>query len=195
MPQWLDTDEAEDVAASIRHALRAWQFISTDVQAWKWVALALHSALQGACVCHVVTTAVPVGAVTKKNAGEWLAYFEVSRSDPEARPPKTFLLALPDLLKRVRKPHSAGDRSNGAGVTILDSELRWLCHFHEEIRNQFSHFEPRGWSIEVSGIPNLAKLIARIIGDILDLGWAFRHKDEDWKIALSESLSALSRAA
>ena len=191
--KWLQTDEEEDVAASLRHALRSHQLVSTDIQAWKWVALALHSALQGACVCHLVTTAVPVGAVTKQNAKEWLAYFEASRADPKVRPPKTYILSLPDLLKEVRKPHSAGDSSNSVGIAVSDSELAWLRRFHADIRNQFSHFEPRGWSIEVSGIPELGKVIARIIRDILDAGWAFRHKEDDWKARLRADLDALSK--
>ena len=61
---WIRTDEAEDAAGSVRHALRAGEMTANDPQAWKWVALALHSALQGACVCHLTTTAAPIGAVT-----------------------------------------------------------------------------------------------------------------------------------
>src|SRR5436305_1244021 len=103
---WVRTDEAEDVAGSIRHALRCRQFARDDPQAWKWIALALHSALQGACVSHLVTTASPLGAVTKENAGKWLAYFEASRTNPELLPPTTHLLSLPDLLKAARKAQS-----------------------------------------------------------------------------------------
>lgn len=189
--EWVRTDEAEDVAASVRHAIRSRQFTSDDPQAWKWVALALHSALQGACVCHLVTTASPVGAVTNQNAEEWLAYFGASRSDPDAKPPKTYLMALPELLKAARKPMSAGDRSNSSGVEISDQELQWLRRFHEEVRNQFVHFEPLGWSLEISGIPELGKLIGRIIQDILDLGWAFRHTDEGWRDSLKADLALL----
>jgi hypothetical protein len=69
---WIRTDEAEDVAGSLRHALHAATLVNADPQAWKWVALALHSGLQGACVCHLTTTAAPVGAVAERNAGEWL---------------------------------------------------------------------------------------------------------------------------
>ena len=163
---WIQTDEAEDVAGSIRHVIRAAQFVGEDSLAWKWVVMALHSALQGACVCHLTTTAAPVGAVTERNAGDWLAYFEDSLTDPNAKPPKTHLMRLPDLLTAVRKPHSAGDCSNAAGVAISESELRWLRRFHKDIRNQFVHFEPMGWSIEVSGIPEIAKVVARIIGEI-----------------------------
>ena len=189
---WIQTDAAEDVAGSIRHIIRAAQFVVEDAQTWKWVALALHSALQGACVCHLTTTAAPVGAVTARNDREWLAVFEEVRTDPNAKPPKTDLMNLPNLLKAVRKPHSAGDRSNAAGVAITDSELSWLRHFHEDIRNQFVHFDPMGWSIEVSGIPDVAKLVGRIIGEVLQIGYAFRHQNRAWLEEMQRDLEALT---
>lgn len=188
---WLTTDEADDVAGSIRHALRSAAFLADDPQSWKWVTLALHSALQGACVCHLTTTAAPIGAVTKANAKEWLAYFEESRTSTQAKPPQTKLMALPALLKEVRKAQSAGDRSNEAGVAVSDKDLNWLRYFHDVVRNQLVHFEPMGWSLEVSGIPDIAALSARIINDIAHLGWAFRHRDEHWLAELRDNLLRL----
>jgi len=189
---WIQTDEVEDVAGSIRHVIRAARFVDEDPLAWKWVVLALHSALQGACVCHLTTTASPVGAVTQRNASEWLAYFEDSRTDPEVKRPKTFLLGLPDLLKAVRRPLSAGGPSDAAGVAISEAELQWLVRFHDGIRNQFVHFEPTGWSIEVSGIPEIAKLVARIIEQILAAGWAFRHLKVEHRQAMNRDLQTLT---
>lgn len=185
---WIQTDEAEDVAGSIRHVLRAAQFVREDPLAWKWVVLALHSALQGACVCHLTTTTTPIGAVTERNAVEWLKYFDDSRINPKAKPPKTYLMTLPDLLKAVRKPGSAGDRSYASKVGISEPELHWLRRFHDDVRNQFVHFEPMGWSIEVSGIPELARLVARIIEEILRVGWAFRHQDLTEREAMQHNL-------
>jgi len=190
---WIRTDEAEDVAGSIRHALRVTPFLADDPQAWKWLMLALHSALQGACVCHLTTTAAPVGALTKQNTGEWLDFLEKQRTDPAAQPPsKTHLLNLPDLLKAVRKARSAGDRSNAAGVAISDAELAWLKRIHGEVRNQFVHFEPMGWSIEVSGVPDLAQVIARTLPDMLEIGWAFRHLGSEGRAALRCDLKELA---
>lgn len=186
------TDEVKDVAGSIRHVIRVAPFVGEDPLAWKWIVLALHSALQGACICHLTTTAAPMGAVTKRNAGEWVAYFEESRTNPEAKPPKTHLMGLPDLLKAVRRPHSAGGHGDDAGVAISDSELSWLVRFHDDIRNQFVHFEPSGWSIEVSGIPEMAKLVARIIEDILRVGWAFRHQNHEQRQEMHKSLKTLA---
>lgn len=189
---WVRTDEALDVVGSIRHALRTAKFVKQDQQAWKWVALALHSALQGSCVCHLTTSATPLGAVTTANARQWVQYFEDSRRDPSVPRPKTLLMSLPDLLKAARKPNSAGDGSTGSEVTLIDADLEWLRRFHDTIRNQFTHFEPMGWSIEVSGLPDLAKLISRLIGRMLDVGYAFRHLDEVGKEDLRLNLSALA---
>lgn len=189
---WVRMDEAEDVAGSIRQVLRAATFVNAVSQTWKWVVLALHSALQGACVCHLTTTMAPVGAVTERNAGEWLTYFEASHTNPNLRPPKTHLMGLPDLLLAVRQPNSAGDSSYPDGVEISDSELYWLGHLHKNMRNQFVHFEPMGWSIEVSGTPEIAKVVARIIGEILQIGWAFRHQDPAQREELQRNLQALA---
>jgi hypothetical protein len=185
---WLTTDEADDVAGSIRHALRSVRLVADDPQAWKWVALALHSALQGACVCHLTTTAPPLGAVTQRNATEWMAYHDKRR----IKPPRTRLMELPELLKAVRKSRSAGDRSNERGVAITDAEFNWLRRFHDTVRNQFVHFEPMGWSLEVSGIPDIAALTGRIIGEIADAGWAFRHKESEWIDELCDDLAQLA---
>jgi hypothetical protein len=41
------------------------------------------------------------------------------------------------------------------------------------VRNQFVHFEPMGWSLEVSCVPELARTISRMLGEMFDIGWAF----------------------
>ncbi|GAA0737417.1 hypothetical protein CA233_10865 [Sphingomonas sp. ABOLD] len=189
---WIYSDESEDVAGSLRHALRCIDYVKSDPQAWKWFALALHSALQGACVCHLTTSLAPVGAVTKRNAAEWISFVEKRRTNPAAEVPRTELMSLPDLLKAVRKPYSAGDRSNSAGIAISDRELTWIRRFHDEVRNQFVHFEPMGWALEVSGLPEIGKFVARIIGEILEAGYGFRHRDLAWRDALAADVSRLS---
>jgi len=191
--QYIRTDESEDVAGSIRHALRCEEFVNQDPQAWKWGILALHSALQGACVCHLVTTASPVGAITKSNAKLWINYFDDSMNDPEEKPPKTDLMRFPDLLKAVRKPNSAGGRCYGQ-VNISNHELESLKHIHENIRNQFVHFEPQGWSIEISGVRKIGQLTARIIKEINKCGWAFRHLDPSKRNSIIHDLDQLTDA-
>lgn len=186
--KWVSVDEATDVLGSLRHCLRCRELAEHDALAWKWFMLALHSALQGACVCHLTTTAQPVGALTERNTEEWLTWFQRGNAGPS---PKVYLLALPELLKKVRKENSAGDGSNSWRVRISDKDLVWLTDFHETLSNQFVHFAPMGWSIELSGLPSLSALAARVIADILSSGWGFRHLTEDQRAELSQSLALL----
>ncbi|OYX03628.1 MAG: hypothetical protein B7Z12_09665 [Caulobacter vibrioides] len=190
---WFKTNEAEDVAGSVRHVLRCWPLIPDDPHVWKWIALALHSAIQGACVAHLVTTARPVGAVTDRNAKEWMEYFERSRTEDGLLPPRTYLMALPDLLKSARKPDSAGSGAASSPIRINDNELGGLEGFHNEVRNQFVHFEPMGWSIEVSGMAHLAALIGRLLSEIIDAGWAFRNETAAWRNELRNGAIALTK--
>ena len=101
-------------------------------------------------------------------------------------------MALPDLLKAIREPRSAGDRSNDDGVALSDAELAWLRRLHRTVRNQFVHFGPLAWSIEVSGLRALAPLVARLVGDMAGIGWAFRHEGRPWREALGRDLARLS---
>ncbi|WP_103172552.1 hypothetical protein [Paracoccus sp. SY] len=188
---WIETNEAEDVAGSIRHALRCSKFVNEDPQAWKWFMLSLHSALQGACVCHLTTTAAPLGAITESNSKEWIKYFEERRLNKSATPPKTCLMSLPGLLKAVRNPNSTDSHFGGKNIAISDKELNWLRLLHNEIRNQFIHFEPTGWVIEISGLPDFAKLVARIVADILDAGWGFRHMEDNQRDAMRRDLDRI----
>ncbi|MDQ0326320.1 hypothetical protein J2R99_002189 [Rhodopseudomonas julia] len=190
--RWLRTDEPRDVAGSIRHALRSADFANEDPQAWKWVLLALHSALQGACVCHLTTTAQPVGALTKKSTKAWRDYLNTQGAQGARELPETRLLEFYDLLKAIRKPNSVGSGAQSPGIAISDVELKWLKRVHKEIRNQFIHFEPTGWSIELSGVPELARLIARIVNEVLDADWAFRHLEDAERGALQADISRLA---
>ena len=106
--------------------------------------------------------------------------------------PKVYVANFLELLKRARKPNSAGDRSNGR-VSISDGELAWLKRLHEDVRNQFLHFQPMNWSLEVSGLPQLGILVSSAIGEIAQIGWAFRHKDEQWLAELQGSLAELGK--
>lgn len=180
----------EDVLCSIRHAIRVSQFLEDDPLAWKWVFLALHSALQGACVCHLTTTAEPIGAVTRRNAREQIDYFQKARTDRHVEPPDTYLMHLPDLLKAVRRPLSAGGPSNDVHILISDTELRWLVNL-QYLRNQFVHFE--AFTLDVAGIPRFANMTARIVGQIDSAGWGFRHLSVERHDAMRQCLDELTR--
>lgn len=102
-------------------------------------------------------------------------------------------MPLPELLKKVQTPYSAGNRSSAEGIKISDAELKRLSILHTKVRNQFVHFAPALWSIELSGTKELSALIVRIIEDMLKMGWAFRRFDNTQREEFLQSLHELSQ--
>ena len=192
MENVITTDEAQDVVGSLRHCLTCLELSDADPMAWKWAFLSLHAALQGACVCHLTTTASPVGALTDNSTSEWLKYFEEVRTYPKAKRPKTKLQPMPKLIKKIRKNGSGESGYCDRKIKVSDTELQWIQRLHDEIRSQFVHFAPMGWSIDTSGFPEFAKLCARIISDIQKAGWGLRHLSADEQQELRSLLQKLS---
>jgi hypothetical protein len=191
-PQFsIATDESDDVAGSIRHALICLQLVRTDDGAWKWLILSLHSALQGSCVCHLTTTAHPVGALTESNTKLWLNYHKLRRDTPDAEPPKTQIAEFSDLLKKIRSSGSGDCADNSNSINISDTELEDLVHLHRVVRNQFVHFEPMGWVLDLMGMQTIIPLVLRVITDILDAKWAFRHINTEQEQSFRETLLAV----
>ena len=182
---YLRTDEYDDVLGSIRHAIVCSRLVENDPQAYKWGILALHSALQGACVCHLVGSTAPLGVVY--NEQEWIDYLN---NRDENKPPKTKLKSLPELLNALRN----SDTSKNGKIEISKKEYDRLKYFHDKIRNQFVHFEPQGWSLEISGLPDFARLIAKIIKEIHSKRYAFRHLHDDEQTYLINNLEELKKA-
>ncbi len=136
----------------------------------------------------------PVGALSERNTADWLRWFS-GETPPEDGPPKAYLAELPILLKKIRKDGCSGDQQPGSAIGLSDSELQHLIHLHSEVRNQLIHYEPISWSLDVSGLGVITPLIARIVTDILNFGWAFRHESEDWCSQLRVDLEELARVS
>ena len=89
---WLRTDEIEEFIDNLEHAAMFARQLRDDVRAWKWLIIALHSALQGACVCALGghdTTGVEV----LERRSRMLRWLQVeSRKNPCVPPPEPRLV-------------------------------------------------------------------------------------------------------
>lgn len=86
MTRYVEFDECQDVLASLDQCVMCLEQTERSNGAWKWVILSLHSALQGAMVCHLSGTA-QVGALTSRCATKWHEWYELDRRGETARLP------------------------------------------------------------------------------------------------------------
>lgn len=207
----LRLDERTDVLASLNACLICLRNLSDEPSLWKWAILSLHNALQGAMVCHLSGTA-NIGALSVKSATAYLVLHErdnlgqINKIDAgvdeqlgipitrlasnEDNPPKEFLADSNELFERLSNKDKRHERVEEGVLAITDSQKDSFRRLHN-LRNDFSHFTPKGWSIELAGLPNIFLNIVEVIETISNDDWPFRLMSDDEKQRLRELLQQL----
>lgn len=157
---YLRTDEREEAVRSLEWTAHQANSISDDPYQWKWVLIALHNAVQGFMVL-ALWNGNGLLALRDKIASKWLDAYNNGGPYPVEK-----LDEFLNLYKKVKDKdnfHVIGaepfspDAAHDESFTLLNT-----------YRNEFIHFTPKGWSLELRGLP-------RVCLDALDLieyfGW------------------------
>ena len=73
------------------------------------------------------------------------------------------VISLNEALRRVQsKDHILG-YVNTTPLALTKEQAEDVKTLSEMLRNNFEHFMPMGWSIEISGMPDLLKSVSDII--------------------------------
>lgn len=125
---------------------RAGEFIkstSSDPKAWKWVILSLHGALYGF-------------AISACKGSDYQSVVRKTKKGHER------LITLDEALKMCQDKKWMGTLSSGLALNLSPSQEDSIRRLKATLRNNFEHYIPGGWSIEMHGFP-------RISMDILDV--------------------------
>jgi hypothetical protein len=176
-PIYFETDEIEEMINSLEQAYKAALDLTASTINWKWVTLAMHSAVQGACVCALRGADTSgVNVLEKKSREEMLDWLNLPPAKQKKKPyPKEKLASPTDLFKRVQKPLWM----HGETPMIADEKIKWafgkLCDF----RNEFIHFVPKSWAIEVSGMPVIIERMCDVVEHLAVKHPSFAHHMEE----------------
>jgi hypothetical protein len=136
-PKWLRLTEETNALDFLERAAEFIRFTESDRKAWKWVVLALHGALYGFAIaaCKGTTHEIVIRR-TKKG---------------EER-----LISLDDALKMCQDERWMSTLITGQALNLTDSQKESIRKLKKTLRNNFEHYVPRGWSIEIHGLPRIA---------------------------------------
>ena len=188
---FLRTDEREDVIASLEVCVDCLKQLAERPIYWKWVIMSLHNALQGAMVCHLSGTA-ELGALTNDSAKQQLEFLQ-NRNDGSSAHPRTKLATFPELFKRL-SGKSATIEQAGKPISIADAEKKSVDRLNG-LRRSFAHFSPKGWSIELSGMPQIISDVCSVLSKISDDPWPYRHLSTTRKQYLNRLVRKINRLA
>jgi hypothetical protein len=158
--KFLRTNEREEAVRSLEWAAGQAKCITGDAYYWKWVITSLHNASQGFMVL-ALWNGNGLLSMPKKVASEWLEAHKSGKPYP-----KDSLDTFLNLYKKSKIAENFNflGSSAYAATAIQDSSFSDL----NRLRNEFIHFTPKGWSLNLVGLPDM-------VLDVLDLieyfGW------------------------
>ena len=189
MHQYITTDERLDVLASLESCADNLARTRESDRAWKWVVLSMHSALQGAMVCHLSGSA-QIGALSETCAKAWLKW-RCGTEDQAA--PKSRVAPAPELLKRLTGSAHRFENDCGRIIETTDAQHRAFASLHK-IRNEFTHFLPQAWSIEIALIRESISGVLEILSLVANDPWPFRHMSDGERCCLKLRILEISES-
>jgi hypothetical protein len=134
---WYRTDEKENAVDYLEAAA---DFYSREhPHKWKWLTISLHAALYGFSILAIKGT------------------------DPDRVKKGKNLISLWEALKRCQNDTYMRQYSDSQTLTLSPDEKRSIEKLSDAFRNNFEHFMPTLWSIEVSGFPIIVRNVSRVI--------------------------------
>lgn len=163
---WLRTDEKEDIITSLRMVSASCDLVKSDLAAWKWVVIGTHGAVQSGMVLYL-GFGNDLLVARQKDAEEWLMAHEDGAPYPEL-----IMDSFLNLYKKLKRSEILGYRyaprgTQGRSIKRLNT-----------LRNEFTHFMPRGWSIEMSGMPSICLDCLNVVAELDREALCVRWEDE-----------------
>ncbi len=129
--------------------------------------IATHSALQSAVGFYLRTIGNNLLVAKQKDAEAWLKAHKEHTPYPEMMMDK-----FPNLYRKLKR-----NEIEGFKFTPRGSQERSIKKINE-FRNDFIHFMPKGWSIEISGMPRICIDCMDVIAELDENTLRTRWEDE-----------------
>lgn len=185
MPEiWLRTDERQDALASLKLFIESVSKTKSDISYWKWAIISLHSATQSIMAFHL-SFGNNLLVMSQEDAEAWLSAHESGGNYPETKM-DNFL----NLYKKIKKHDVVGfkfipEAQQGRSIKTLN-----------RLRNEFVHFMPKGWSLELSGIDEICfdclQIIKKLSSGPLKNRWEDEKQEKTFSQLLGEAIRSTS---
>lgn len=178
MDKSVDIDEITDILVSLEFCAFSLTQLHISELAWKWVIISLHSALQGAMVCHL-SGRLLIGFQEEKTAKKSLERFEkYARNEPAELPPYHEPMASPKVLfeRMVNRDKRVEDTLGGV-ISVTEAQARAFETLND-LRNEFIHFGTKLYCIGIPFMKSATKGSLDILSAIIDDGYIFTQAEE-----------------
>jgi len=168
---WLRTDELNEAIKALELVQELLPRVVNDSYYWKWVIVALHNSLQGFMVCALQGSS-KLNVLPDGVAAKWLEAYRGGSDEI----PKQILDTFPNLYKKIKSERMIMYTESKKFVAKGQQDLH--VRKLNRLRNQFIHYTPLGWSLEVSDLPAITRDCVEVIKFLALESWNILYREE-----------------
>ena len=138
--RWIQFKEETNALDYLRRACRFIREMEDEPRCWKWVMIALHGALYGFAVSACQHT-----------------------STENVTNDRDYLIGFWDALERCQDSEWMGVLTHSQHLELTEEQEDAIRQMKSMLRNNFEHFTPKTWYIEIHGMPNISIHVLEVI--------------------------------
>jgi len=182
---WLRIDERKEAVNALEKTYRFILETHEDPYNWKWVIIALHNSTQAFMVLALMGTA-SLNVIKEKE--KWLKAIQLGTEYPERQKLLNFLKLYKDFKSKNCMMQNTYCKFFPDSKKI-DESMEKL----NDIRNNFVHFIPCNWSIEIALFPEVCKQVLLFVDFLIHESGnvRFYYNDESEKADLAKLIAKI----
>ena len=156
--KWMRYDEQTNALDYLEKCYLFLKTVDKERQNWKWVIITLHSAIYGFAISACRGTNSDSVIQRTKNGHERLIDFD-------------------EALKRCQDPRWMRVNIDYKYYKLSNQQKESIQRLHKEFRNNFEHFTPKSWSIELHDMPIIILDCLDVVKNLVvysDIGWRLK---------------------
>ncbi|MBF7728756.1 hypothetical protein [Pseudomonas sp. N040] len=185
--EYFRTDTEHDAAFSLVAASDFLALADKKPHYWRWVVLAVHSAVQGS-LALALTNGNILHVQKPSVLSRLLAALESKGQNLNFPNPH-----MDNFLRLYAKAKQVDFLRSGATPLPADERHERALMSLDEMRDEFAHFNSKSWSIEIAHIAETVAVACEVIEHVFRSGAALWHSDE-LEAEASRALESLKAA-
>ncbi len=156
--KWMRYDEQTNALDYLEKCYHFIKTVDKERQNWKWVIITLHSAIYGFAISACRGTNSDSVIQRTKRGHERLIDFD-------------------EALKRCQDPNWMRVNIDYKYYRLSNQQKESIRILHKVFRNNFEHFTPKSWSIEIHDMPTMILDCFDVVKNLVvysDVGWRLK---------------------
>ncbi|RJG25327.1 hypothetical protein [Paenibacillus thiaminolyticus] len=182
---YLRTDERSEAYNALIKTIQFLDETNEETYNWKWFLISLHNCLQAFMVLALKGSS-SLSVMKPHHARKWLNSYETNN-----RYHKVKMDHFINLFEKIQSDVMM--KYTDSKIFASTEQISTSIHELNELRNNFIHYMPKGWSLNISGLPSLGLDVVGILRFLVNESGNIDFFEVDRKQYTEQLIEELSR--